>query len=190
MRIKELFEAPLFESVGIEVFHGDNHNTARLEPRLMNNGNNQEGIGIYFSDQQSTAHSYGRHIVKAMINPRNFVNARHPIGRHVQRQDGVRILKDLMGSDEEAMFYLATDYGVYLTDPEELNDHHLAELFGLLNNEEVRNFQITLANAFDVVTFVRSWNRHTKIDGTFNSNNRNETWYAIINDKIGLERVE
>ena len=29
----------------IKVYHGDNHNTTKLDPILMNNGNNQEGIG-------------------------------------------------------------------------------------------------------------------------------------------------
>jgi hypothetical protein len=30
------------------IFHGDDFGTKKLEPKLMNNGNNQEGVGGVF----------------------------------------------------------------------------------------------------------------------------------------------
>ena len=55
----------------IKIYHGDNYNTNKLSPKLMNSGNNQEGIGIYFGDLE-TAQFYGNNIVNIEINENNF----------------------------------------------------------------------------------------------------------------------
>lgn len=192
MKVEEIFEQQnqLNESQGIVIFHGDNYNTSRLDPRLMNNGNNQEGIGIYFSDELSTAKAYGKHVVKATVNPRKLIPARQPMSSFIPHRTIVNILKDMMKFDREAMFYMATDYGAYLTEPEELEEYHLDEVASMMGDEEVRNFQTTIAQVFDVVPFVKSWNRHTRIDGTFHNHNHNERWYAIINPNVRVERVD
>lgn len=182
----------LFETImkdgTIEVYHGDDFNTTFLNPKLMNNGNNQEGIGIYFSDHKSTAESYGKDVVKAYIDRKNFIKSRESI-KIIGKNNIINILKDMMIVDKEAMFYLVTDYGVYLENPEDLEDYHLEELYELIFNEEARNFQITMANSFGVVEFVKSWNKNTNIDGTYYNHNNDEVWYSLINTDIKLYPV-
>lgn len=172
----------------LTVYHGDNHGTRSLDPRLMNHGNNQEGIGIYFSDRIETARYYGRHVVKAEINLRNFVNARAQLST-LSGNGIIRVLLDMKKVDAESMYYLVTDFGVFLTEPEALEDRHVEEIFSLISAGEIRNFQIEMAQAFGVEEFVRSWNRHVKIDGTFNNNSPTEIWFAIINPDIKVTPV-
>jgi len=181
----------LFESVGgiITVYHGDDFNTRSLEPRLMNNGNNQEGVGIYFSDRLETTKAYGKNIIKADINMRNFIDSRIPISKAVSKHSIMNIMYDMAKVDREAMFYLVTDYGVYLEEPEELEKHHIDEIYDLISGEEVRNFQTMLAGTFGVEAFVKSWNKHTGIDGSYQYHNSSERWFAIINPRIKVVKV-
>jgi len=185
MKIKELFE-----STGsiITVYHGDNYNTRSLEPRLMNNGNNQEGVGIYFSDRYDTTKAYGSNVVKADINMRNFVESRKPVSI-LNRSGIVKLMHDMARVDQEAMYYIATDYGIFLQEPEDLEPYHIDELYGYMRDEEIRNFQTMMAGTFGVENFVKSWNRWVGVDGTWNYHNSNERWFAIINPKIRVERV-
>ena len=75
MKLTEAIQ--LYESSNtLEVYHGDNYNTTRLDPRLMNNGNNQEGIGIYFSDNPVTARKYGSNVIRCTINLNNIAQSR------------------------------------------------------------------------------------------------------------------
>lgn len=192
MKLNEAIRIPLKENLRgiVEVYHGDNYGTTRLEPRLMNNGNNQEGIGIYFSDQYKTAEFYGRHIVKATIDLSRFCSAREPVARLNSERDIKRLLHDMNGVDPESMFYLLTDFGIFVQEPEDVEPYHIDELYDFMKNEQVRNFQITMAETFNVVDFVRSWNRHVRIDGTYEKNSHNELWVAIINTDIKVERVQ
>lgn len=192
MRLNEAIKVPLFENLNriIDVYHGDNHGTTRLDPRLMNNGNNQEGIGIYFSDQYETAKFYGRSIVKATIDLSKFVPAREPIGILRERRGITNLLHDMNRVDAESMFYLLTDFGIFVQEPEDVEPEHIDELYDLMQNEQVRNFQVTMAETFNVIDFVRSWNRHLRVDGTYEKNSHNEIWVAIINTNTRVEKVK
>ena len=185
MRIIDIFES---QSNMVEVYHGDDYNTRSLEPRLMNNGNNQEGVGIYFSDRLETTRAYGRNIVKTYINMNKFVESRKPVSV-INSSSIVTLLRDMSKVDKEAMFYIATDYGIYLEEPDDLGFYHIEELYSYLKNEEIRNFQTMLAGAFGVENFVKSWNKWVKIDGTWNFHNSSERWFAIINPSIKVERI-
>ena len=165
-RFNELYESIVNSGHDITVYHGDNFGTDHLNPKLMNNGNNQEGIGIYFSDSLSTAKSYGKNIIKATINKSKLINARKTI-ENIHNKGIINILKDMYKVDIESMFYLVTDYGVYLEEPEDLTLDNIEELYNLMIDEEIRNFQITMAETFNVIDFVKSWNKHTDIDGTY-----------------------
>lgn len=178
----------LREARGIVVFHGDNYNTTRLSPSLMNNGNNQEGIGIYFSDNPETAEFYGSNTIKAYVDTSRLVDSRESMDV-VGRWDVLSILKDMAREDEEEMFYLLTDYGVFLQEPEDMVESHIEEVVPMLMNEEVRNFQITMAQTFGVEAFVASWNRNTDIDGAYHQQFGGDTWIAIINPNIRVEKV-
>ena len=63
----------------LQVFHGDNHGTKKLDIALMNNGNNQEWVGIYFSDNIKDAENYGQDVVSVLINEDNFINSFYAI---------------------------------------------------------------------------------------------------------------
>ena len=58
------------------IYHGDNHNTKKLDVSLMRHGNNQEGVGIYFSDKIDSAFDYGKNVVSAEINTSKFLHSR------------------------------------------------------------------------------------------------------------------
>jgi len=55
----------------VTIYHGDNYGTKKLDPKLMNNGNNQEGIGIYFGTLD-VAEDYGKNIVQVTVNKKDF----------------------------------------------------------------------------------------------------------------------
>lgn len=174
----------------IKVYHGDNHNTTKLDPILMNNGNNQEGIGIYFSSKIETAKYYGSNIVAVEIDTSRFVNSRMEIGKAISIKTISDILLDMLDSNLEEMYYIVTDYGVEVSKPEDIRSKHILMLSKLLVGEQVRNFQIDLADKFGVVEFVKSWNKHTSIDGTYNKNTDDELWFAIINNNIPITKIE
>jgi len=62
-----------------KVFHGDNYGTKKINVALMNNGNNQEGVGIYFSNELKDAEDYGANVVSVLIDEDNFINSRASI---------------------------------------------------------------------------------------------------------------
>jgi len=170
-------------------YHGDDYGTKKLEAKLMNNGNNQEGIGIYFGSLE-TAETYGKNIIKAEINPKNYIDSRKDIGKYLKINQIMSILTDLWKSDEESMYYMITDWGVEISEPEDIEPEHINYLAGKMQNDEVRNFQTTLAMQFDVVDFVDSWNKHCKnIHGTFQEQGNGEFWYCIINTKQKVSKI-
>lgn len=172
----------------VEIFHGDNFNTKKLDPKLMNNGNNQEGIGIYFGNLQ-TAESYGKNIVKTSINPKRFIPARDSISDHIKVRDISKLLKELHKIDNEPLYYEVTDWGEEVPEPEDIKDYHLEDLAENIKDEEVRNVQIDLAEKFGVLNFVKVWLKVVKgIDGTF-TDRPSDTWYAVLNPKYSLEKV-
>lgn len=171
------------------IYHGDNYNTTKLIPKLMNNGNNQEGIGIYFSDDIKTAKDYGKDVISLNINERNFINSRDILKKHLSKKDLVGLLKILHQSDNESFFYYISDY-IEVSEPEEVEDYHIEEFIQHIEREQIRNFQIDMANNFGVEVFVKAWNFIFKnIHGTYYNNNDNEIWYCVINDKLKVSKV-
>jgi len=180
------FKQYLKESSKI-VYHGDNHKTKKLDVSLMNHGNNQEGIGIYFSDNIDTAYDYGRDVVSAEINMSKFLPSRVNISK-IGKLKIKKLLHALWKYNKEEMFYWVSDY-IEVSVEDDVQDVHIDELAGYLMNEQIRNFQIDLADKFGVENMVREWNAIVKIDGLYNRNNDNEIWYAIINPKIRLTAI-
>ena len=170
------------------IYHGDDFGTKKLEPKLMNNGNNQEGIGIYFGDLE-TAESYGKYVITAEIDHKNFLDSRKPIGNFVSTVKISKILMELWKSDEEAMYYQITDWGVEISEPEDIEKEHIKELASKIANDDVRNFQITLAETYGVEIFVELWNKYIKKDGTYQKQNR-DIWYAVINPAIKVRKYQ
>lgn len=187
MRVEELFEAPLTESQTVTIYHGDNHNTVSLNPRLMNNGNNEEGIGIYFSDDISVAEYYGRDVISAEVSQRKFIESREPIYT-MGSQNVVAMMKELHKIDPEKFFYDLTDWGIELTEPDEVDEGLIEDLYQNTRNSQVRHWQVEMAEAFGVVNFVRLWNRYIGFSGTFHRLHNN-TWYAVIDTSIRVNKV-
>jgi hypothetical protein len=176
----------------ITIYHGDNYGTKKLDPKLMDNGNKQEGIGIYFGDYE-TAKDYGKFIVEAEINPKMFMDSRKDLVKYVTPDKIAKLLIMMepgliwTKKDKENLWSLATDYGVEVVRPEDLKTYHIHELAELMKEEEVRNFQITLTETFGVDRFVEVWNRYLpRWHGTYNPRNN---IYAIINTKIKVKPV-
>ena len=110
----------LFEISTVTVYHGDNYNTINLKHELMNNGNNQEGIGIYFTDNIETARSYGKNVVKTTINMNKFVHSRDIASDHIPKQRIIELLQILTNINQEDMFYYMSDY-TELTKPTDID---------------------------------------------------------------------
>lgn len=171
----------------IEVYHGDNFQTSSIEIKNMDlGGNMQEGVGIYFSTKLSVAQEYGDKIIKATINDNNFLPSQDSVEEWLKVKTIYEILKDL-SEDSEAMFYLVSDYGIYIEEPEDLEKGHLKELAEQMKTEEVRNFQITLAQSFGVKNFVNSWLSNTDYQGT---KNEDLEFYCIIDPTIEVTKMK
>lgn len=170
------------------IYHGDNFSTKKLESKLMNNGNNQEGIGIYFGSLE-TAKAYGKNIIHTEIDTKKFINSRGEISKFLKLSEIINILTDMYKEDVEAMYYIITDWGIEISEPEDIEEYMFEELAQNMSNDDVRDFQTTLANTFGVVPFVESWNKHTKIDGTYQDQG-NDIWYAVINTKIKVKQIK
>lgn len=171
-----------------KIYHGDNYNTSSLEPALMNNGNNEIGIGISFGSYDVAA-TYGKNIVSAEIDTSKFVNAKEEIGSCFSKAKILSILKELHPLDKEKFYYELSDWG-YEIEIEEIEEYELSILAKCYKEMEVRNFQTSLAGMFGVEKFVEVWNKHLKIDGTFLIRTEEETWYAIINPSIPVVKEE
>jgi len=172
----------------VKVYHGDNHNTKVLNPSLMNNGNNQEGIGIYFGSLE-TAEKYGKNVIEADIDTKNFIESREPIQKHLKNKIK-DILIDLHKIDPEILYYDCTDWGIEVQEPEDVKYYHLEELAENLKDEEVRNFQVDLAQKFGVINFVKSWIKvFPRIYGTYHKQYDEEIWYAILSPKVKLTTI-
>jgi len=172
----------------VVIYHGDDFNTTKLEPKLMNNGNNQEGIGIYFSNKLATAEGYGKDIVSTSINTRDFIDSRVPI-LNINKTKIFKMLKHLHSLDNEPLYYQMTDWGIEVQEPEDITDALIKEHITNVNFEEVRNFQITLAQDYGVVNFVNAWNKYVGICGTYSKQSSTEMWYAVIDTHIKLKKV-
>ncbi len=178
------FKDFILENKNITVYHGDNFNTNKLNPKLMNNGNNQEGVGIYFGDLK-TAKTYGRDIVSIELDKSKFINSRNILDQEVSLPKIIKIITQLYKKDKEAMFFLMSDY-VYITDVGEINKYNLEEFAGFMMHDEVRNFQITMAETFGVINFVDIWNKTLpNIHGTYE---KISGFYCVINTKIKVNK--
>ena len=171
----------------MKLYHADNFGTTKLDPKKMNMGNNQEGIGIYFADKLSFTKFYGNKMISIDVNPKNFVGSREPFEKQLPLNKLLKVFLDMWKIDEEAMYYLITDWGIEISESNEITVDYIKEMIKLMYGTEVRNLQITLANAFGVVNFVKSWNKHMpEIHGTVNKSR--EIW-CVINTNYKIKKL-
>ena len=184
------FQQYINENNDMVIYHGDAHKLSALNIKSMfhESGNFQEGVGIYFGDLK-TAETYGKYVYKAVIDKKRFVNSRKSMHEVKINADKIyKMLLKLWKFNIEEFFYFLSDY-VYAENADDITGKHLKELSGYLVDEEVRNFQISLAEIFGPEKFVPVWNDITKIDGTFYRHNDSEDWFAVINPKIKIIKV-
>jgi len=181
MKLKLLLEAKT-----VTTYHGDNFGTKKLEPKLMMQkaSNAQEGVGIYFGSFE-TAEGYGKHLVSAEVDPSKFINSRGDVGKELKLIPVTLFLSELHKLDSEPFYYALTDWvgsgAREIAEPEDVIETDLNFLAEKYLDEEVRNFQIDMAEKFTVEKFVETWNRvFENIHGTYN---KDLDWYCIINTK-------
>jgi len=170
----------------LTIYHGDNFNTKKLSPKLMNNGNNQEGIGIYFSTELSTAQNYGKNIVSLEIDTTKFVGSRDNVSKHLSKKSLIKLFEEINKIDNEAFYYFVSDW-IEVYNPEDIEQWHLEAMVDNIGSEKIRNFQITMAEIVGVENFVKIWNKVFKnIHGTYYTWAENEKWFCVINPKLKL----
>ena len=185
-KFNELYETTIKGRVIL--YHGDNHGTIETKAELMNNGNNQEGIGIYFSPDINVAKHYGKKIVKVQIKKELFVESRSYVKDNKEIYDKLeQFLVKLFPYEKEAFFYEYTNYFSDVTDPDKITAEHIKHLADMYVNEEIRNLQINLTEIVGVENFVKEWNKlYKNIYGTYDNGTE---FYAIIKTGIRTERI-
>jgi len=190
IQIKESFRIPgtleivekgsilkIQESSLTTIYHGDNFGTRRLEPNRMNSGNNQEGIGVYFTKDISVARDYGSKVVSLDIDQSKFLPSREHLGYFLQENEVVKFLSILIEESED-FWYLLSDYGIEVSEPEEVETYHLRQLYAMMKDGQIRNFQTEIADQLDDMDlFLKAWKECFKWQGTYNED---LGWYAVI----------
>ena len=71
-----------------------------------------------------------------------------------------------------------------------MTEYH-AKSYNNIKQEQVRNFQVELAQKFGTENFVKAWNKYIKLDGTFRVQDKstNNIWYYVINIDIKLTKI-
>jgi len=197
MSILKYLQESLNESNRITVYHGDSHGldviNGNYKPMNLPNSNQQEGPGIYFSLHASTAKGYGEHVVSTTIDPNKFIPSRDLVEDHLSQETVAKMMHEIYKEDED-FWYILTDYGVYVTEPEEVEDHHWYELADMMMTEEVRNFIITLVDSSNVKSGVSNFVKHSGYYGTYNKIPKNkyaeaDTWFAVMYNDDKLTKV-
>ena len=177
MRINEI------QAHSITVYHGDNHGTTAMDPKLMNYGNNQEGIGIYFGTLD-TARGYGDKIASTTIDTANFLNSRSITADKLSIGNLTTLIQELNKRDSD-FWYLFTDFGMDV-EQDTVEEYHCSELAQALGDDELRNMQITLAERSNVELFVQLWNKiFPNVHGLYD-----DEFYAILNTNYKLTKVQ
>ena len=125
---------------------------------------------IYFGTLLETVKDYGKNIVKVEINHKKFVDSRADISI-IGKIKIVNLLKALHKED--------------------VKGYHFEQLFNNIKQEQIRNFQIEMAQKFGTENFVKAWNKYIKLDETFQVQDKstNNIWYAIMNTDIKLTKI-
>jgi hypothetical protein len=178
----------LLEIDGLTLYHGDDFGTTRIEPKLMfHGGNNQEGVGIYFSPDIKAAKGYGSKIIKLVLTKaqrKRIVPARDSTADHISPKAGFNLLKYIHQNDDE-FWYLISNY-MEVTEPEDVNAFHLRQLFKMMAPSEIRNFQIEVCQGTNVELFVKAWNATVPINGLHEIGS---DFYSIINPEFSVTPV-
>ena len=165
----------------IKLYHGDNFGLKEVNGNYsrMNSGNNQEGIGIYFSTDKNVADSYGKFIYEITIDNTKLLKSRESWKKQLSINYLEKLLKELLKTDNKGeLWYLFTDYG-YDIDNNKDAIKYCVQVANDMCDNEVRNIQIELCNQVGVEVFVKAWLKTIPYIGTYNKENK---FYAIMKE--------
>ncbi len=177
----------LNENKNITLYHGSDYKTQKIDSSLMMQtlNNSLEGVGIYFGDLEMAEH-YGNKIISINIDSKKIIPSHGTVGKYLPHKNVLNLIKDLYKISPEDIFYLISDY-IEITDSTDIDDSVIVEFIKKLEKEEIRNFQITMAQSIGVEVFVDGWNKHLpNIIGTFEKKSQ---IYCIINTSIKVTKV-
>ena len=189
--LKEILEKEL-----ITVYHGGNQYFTKIDPKYMltDNSNAQEGIGIYFAENIETAKGYGDKIVYTEIDKSKFIDSQDFMSDYINdlqlEKFAIEINKICQKNKnvKEKIFYSISNW-IEIYEPDDVNEYNILDYLNNIIDEEVRNFQIELAENIGVVNFVNIWNKLLKnIHGTFQKQGKGDTFYAIINTNYKIKK--
>lgn len=175
------------EARNVTIYHGNRFGTTKINPKHMDTSINEHGVGIYFTDDIETSKTYGKHVVKAEVDLSDFIESRVDVSR--LGRSFVDLLKYLHKVEPEGIWYLITDYGFELPNPEDVTESHLYDLAKRVGTEQIRHMQQTLVDSTSVTDFVKAWNKTMKYKGTYQRQQTGETFYMIIDTSIKLKKV-
>jgi len=139
------------------------------------------------SKDVKVAKDYGKYVYETEINPNKFWESREFIDEYINENQFVKLMNELFKIDEEEIFYMVTDYGAEIGNPDEVDNFAFKTAWKIMKDEEVRNFTITLAETVGVENFVKVWNKmFPKNDGF---KNEKLGYYIIINPKIKIKLI-
>ena len=126
----------------ITLYHGDNYGTHFISSKKMDQGNMQEGPGIYFSNDITVAEGYGSKIISIEADPSQFLNSRKLVKQERALSNNLLyILKDLWKKDAESMFYFVSD----IMKTENINSNNIHEW------ASSNHFEISLQSIADIM---------------------------------------
>lgn len=183
--ITECIKEILNENNNITVYHGDDYDTTSINPKLMNNGNNQEGIGIYFGPYE-VAKTYGKNIISINIDKNNFVDSNSFVEDIIDFDKILKMVNMLYEIDNEAFYYYLTDWGVDI-EVEDIRKEHIEFITTKIYSYDIGILQVELAKVFGVENFVESWNECIQdIHGLYGIQSG---FYAVINTNYKINGV-
>jgi len=184
--ISELAESRTSNSQLVTVYHGSDTKFTKINPKYMflDVGNSQEGVGMYFGDLE-TAQGYGKYLYKIQLNRKFFKKSHGYVEDNLPKGQLKKFMMSLWKSDPESMFMWCTDYGIYATEESEITTQSITELIEMLKFEELRNFQIDIAQHFKVEDLVNIWMKCFKnIHGLYNDD---YGFYVLLSTDYKLE---
>jgi hypothetical protein len=174
----------LNESNSVTAYHGGPSKLKKIEPKFMNIGNVEYGVGIYFATDEETTKTYGKAVSTIAIDHAKFIDSFSPAGKLGTKL--AKLLTALWLLNKEAMFYMVSDY-IEVSEVDDVTGEHIKQLARRMKDVHVRHLQVDLVRAFGEDAFVDEWMKNVKLDGTFYKRNSDDTWYAVINPKIRVE---
>lgn len=163
------------------VYHGDNFGTTVLQPKYMMHSasNNQEGVGIYFTPDINVALTYGPKISKISIANLNIKNSRATVKNTIPKANALKLLQYLHTVNNEFWYHIS-DYAE-VSDRNMVRNQHFNTMLASAGEQELRNWQIELAQASTPTDLISGWNKYIKISGLYEPVSQ---FYSIIDTSV------